>query len=618
MIEERSHAQLALVSLLGLLAAVFTAIFPVQPPLEDRLPNALIIRVHTMRAGEAQVFWNRYAGFSDAAYPTAWISDGNEDATISFPLPAGRIVGLLLKLPGGEAPLEIRQAKIAAEDGRVIRTFAASEFTSKQKGIIVRSEGETIELAGASDAGPTMLEFKLGGALVLPDDSPKARALARPVIERQRWLGLALGGCTLYIGWIAWRRSQHLPSSSEPLQWFESVVRGSVALVMLFSRRPDVFANPQFWAEDGAIFFVEEKRFGWRTLFQPYAGYLHTVPRMVAGAAGIAPAMWAPALYTIGMAAVVVWTVMKAASRRVDLPLAYWSGLAVVLVPNMDELVLNITNAQWFGAIIMLLIAVGRSPANAIQAIADVSAIALFGLTGPFAVFFAPLFLARFFGKRTRYNAALVAINSALAVVQLLVYLSQNSAEPAAPFDLLTALAVVGHRTVGQLLNLMPPFDWRYSIVWGLMALTLWLAVWVLLPMEARLRRLRPMLGFAATIVLAGGLWGYRVALEELFQVTHTQRYFYLPLLVTLWVLIGGLTLPGWHRALFGLALATIAIRNVEYFRITPLVDHRWYQRASAIDRGEPAEIPINPLPWTVTLGATVHPTPAGESQSKR
>ena len=74
-----------------------------------------------------------------------------------------------------------------------------------------------------------------------------------------------------------------VPSSPRP-PWWQSVP-GQVALsagaflLVLFARRPETFLNPQLWAEDGFIFFVQADEFGARALTFSWAGYHHFLLR---------------------------------------------------------------------------------------------------------------------------------------------------------------------------------------------------------------------------------------------------------------------------------------------------------------------------------------------------
>ena len=56
----------------------------------------------------------------------------------------------------------------------------------------------------------------------------------------------------------------------------------STITTILYWRRPDAFYNPQLWAEDGSRFFSNPFFFGAQTLWMPFAGYYHTLARLVA------------------------------------------------------------------------------------------------------------------------------------------------------------------------------------------------------------------------------------------------------------------------------------------------------------------------------------------------
>src|SRR6476659_827700 len=70
------------------------------------------------------------------------------------------------------------------------------------------------------------------------------------------------------------------------------------ALVFAFavlSRRPDALLNPQFFAEDGNVWFAEAYNFGWlKALFITHTGYFQTLPRLGAALAFAVPLAHAP------------------------------------------------------------------------------------------------------------------------------------------------------------------------------------------------------------------------------------------------------------------------------------------------------------------------------------
>ncbi len=64
------------------------------------------------------------------------------------------------------------------------------------------------------------------------------------------------------------------------------------AVGLLALRDTDAFLRPDFWAEDGRAFFRGWNMFGWSSFIEPYAGYLHLIPRIVAAAAGVGLYYW--------------------------------------------------------------------------------------------------------------------------------------------------------------------------------------------------------------------------------------------------------------------------------------------------------------------------------------
>src|SRR6266700_4155620 len=75
----------------------------------------------------------------------------------------------------------------------------------------------------------------------------------------------------------------------------------AVAVVaILAARKHDSFSNPQLWAEDGAIFFVDaDKLSWWGALMKPYEGYLHFLPRVIAGIGQYLPLVTVPVFYAV-------------------------------------------------------------------------------------------------------------------------------------------------------------------------------------------------------------------------------------------------------------------------------------------------------------------------------
>src|SRR6185503_5105132 len=74
-----------------------------------------------------------------------------------------------------------------------------------------------------------------------------------------------------------------------------------LAVVLLaITRRPDLFFNPEFWAEDGAVWYTAAYHNGfWSTVLQPYPEYLAVPQRVVAYISTLPPLSVAPLLMNV-------------------------------------------------------------------------------------------------------------------------------------------------------------------------------------------------------------------------------------------------------------------------------------------------------------------------------
>ena len=178
---------------------------------------------------------------------------------------------------------------------------------------------------------------------------------------------------------------------------------------IIFLRRPDVLLNAQFWAEDGSVWYQSayNHHFSMQTFFTPYAGYLGFFPRLVAVLSGLVGVEHAP-LFFNGLALLVM-----------SLPLLYlWSdrfdefipsklfklylSLTYLTLPYTAEIYGNITNSQWFLALLSFMILFMKDSPRMYQKILDRAILAIACLSGPFSIFLCILVFVNyvFFKKR--------------------------------------------------------------------------------------------------------------------------------------------------------------------------------------------------------------------------
>ena len=370
-----------------------------------------------------------------------------------------------------------------------------------------------------------------------------------------------------------------------------------LAAVVLVLRKPDAFGYPQFWAEDFNPFFIDARRFGPEVLFAPYNGYLHLLPRLIAGlAAGLHPIVQ-PAVYVGAAFALTLAVVALALSPRLDLPGRPWLALAVVVVPHTGEVFLNPTNVQWITALALLLTLLARDPASAADGATDAAVVVLAGLTGPFSVLLLPLFLARAWSRRTRASALIAAGVALTAAVQAwFLWHAPSSADPR-PWNVAQLLGVVAVRlpmtlAMGEIWPVKLGYAVTTTLGLALAAAGIFLGV-----RPGRWRRERLVLLAALAVLLAAGIRRGRPDTWAFFDTFNGDRYFYPPKVIALWLV--GLVVAEFstraRRVAGGAVIAAALAANGRAFRVAPAPDLHWGLYAERIQAGERVEVPIHP-----------------------
>jgi hypothetical protein len=381
----------------------------------------------------------------------------------------------------------------------------------------------------------------------------------------------------------------------------------ALVLLILFIRKPDAFLNPQFWAEDGSIFFTQQVLLGIRAHDEPYAGYFNEVPRLVASLAALLPHLYAPALYNGAALLVLAGLVWKLYSPRLGLPCPLAFALAVALVPHVGgEVFVSLANVQWILALLLLAVALQRSPETPAQAAGDAVLVLLTGLTGPFIFFALPLLAWKAWRHRSRLDLPVLIVAAGAAAVQVWA-LSHSSIEapPPTPAEPGTWSRILGQRLIGSAflgIEIAYALHPGFLIAAGLLLLAG--ILWTLRRSPEHLERAGLSLLFAAAI-LAGMCVKFSAAPGLLIPPGAGARYFFIPYVVLAWCLL--LTFAasrGAPRALAATALlAMLAASLTSGFRSPALEDLRWADHAGRIG-GPEAEvwIPINPQGWMIHI----------------
>lgn len=388
--------------------------------------------------------------------------------------------------------------------------------------------------------------------------------------------------------------------------------------IALFLRKPYALLVPQPYAEDGTIFLAQNDLVGLRALLEPYMGYLHTLPRLIAWIASrlLDPAWW-PAFYNVTAFAIWLAVIARTYSPRLPLPPALrpWLALAFFLGPQTGEVLFSITNLQWVVAFLLIQQAFIAAPTTTAQRLADLTLVALLGLTGPFILALGPLLAWRTYrdlralaptrsgssGSRIFALSAPLLIATACAAVQAYFIFRTGPHFTFPPFDAAKFFSVVGqHLLVWPVLgdhlarHLSPVLLTLLGIV-----PVLALLAWTLRPHPRRL--LRAQLVAAFLLMMAAGVYRARPDTWNLDNLVFGDRYFYLPRVILAWLLI--LELDAAQRPVRWLARALLlagALVHLKGYSVPAEPNYQWTEHVDPIRRGVPANLPTLPEGWTL------------------
>ncbi len=160
-------------------------------------------------------------------------------------------------------------------------------------------------------------------------------------------------------------------------------------LIIIIKSRISNVLNPQFFAEDGTIFFSQQYGHLLPQLFIPYAGYLHFLIRLVAYFASFFDTLYAPLIYE-GAAIIISTAIMTyfiKKSLHIFNPIMIIFSFAFAIT-NGEEFG-SITYILWFCQILLFILIIYPSSANEklVQRVLNLSLILILALTGPFSLF---------------------------------------------------------------------------------------------------------------------------------------------------------------------------------------------------------------------------------------
>jgi len=385
------------------------------------------------------------------------------------------------------------------------------------------------------------------------------------------------------------------------------ILIGFAGLLLTLLRRPTAVTTPGLYAEDGVVFLLQSLSSGAGAIMDPYNGYIHLLPRLVAGLATLLPLGWTPVLFTLCSALVAVGSCSLLLSTRfAGLIPAYAQRVLLfgllLLIPRLTEVHLALNSTLWWCGVALLLTSLAGDPTTRLGSSAELLAVPLLVLSGLAGLVLAPAMAFRVLRTRSVHSKILLGIWYGTALVQLCVYLTQDRKNGSVPIG--TPLIRAGFEKVfGSLLLGAGSVDNRWSQ--GVPALILIIVVlsasaWAVIVFTGLRWEFSAAILYTAAASVAAGFLALGPSAAAL-----PDRYTVLPIAAVLIGLVAARPKPKALSILRVALLILIVVMRCTDFVVPARPDTHWSRSAACL--ALPANtcvIPLNPQGWTLTLPA--------------
>lgn len=393
--------------------------------------------------------------------------------------------------------------------------------------------------------------------------------------------------------------------------------------VLLVLRRPDIIFNAQPWAEDGNVWMAGIYNNGfWHSLFLPQNGYFQTISRITFGLSlqfGLVHAALVANIIAILIRCFLIVFILSKRMAFIGLKYRLVIVAYIILMPNITEGFVNITNVHWYLSMYLLCVVLAEDAENLIQKLHDCAVLIISGLSGPFVIFIAPCLLIKKVYLKGGIVKAIKGINffdclmATCCVIQLIAILATSgSSRPHSPlgysFELLAS--IISERVIyGSFL----PFEYaqkiaEYSHVNIILFCSLCIAlIYSFIKYEWRIKSLILfpvlMIGFALArpvISLDQTQW------PLIFTTDSGERYFYVTNIALTTLLISLISrIKNLRITVLSICVIIFFIFVPKHFRLPKLPESGYAQDAKDFEsksKGDIVEIRILPPGWTMKL----------------
>lgn len=336
----------------------------------------------------------------------------------------------------------------------------------------------------------------------------------------------------------------------------KAVLLGVAVVLVLWFRRPDQFAAPYVWVEDGTVNLRDFLEHGWASLWHPINGYFSVPIKFVHALSMSLSFRWLPeislvltVLFTYAVLAVVAF-----APTRLRWP--FLCALGVLLIPTDAETFAVSLYVGWWGTLLALIPLVWNQESR--HEGLRLGLLALGGLSSPLIVGLAPLYAIRAIALRRR-NELIVAVLAAVLAAAQAIAMSKAAILPSAGMLNVDVAVVIG-KFFGYYLIVAETFAKTGGTLYVGLALVAFVAAsWWVYRRELGLAFL--LLGMALVVAIVFST--ARVSVDAIHPIFGGPRYFFFPYILLSWILLQLASLEHAGTRLVACMLLAASIRNM-------------------------------------------------------
>lgn len=383
-----------------------------------------------------------------------------------------------------------------------------------------------------------------------------------------------------------------------------------VAAALLF-RRFDAFTNPQLYAEDSTIYLIQLEQFGIKSLFIPYGGYLHIVPRLITIFWGMLHVnlLYLPACYSFSEFVITFLIVLNLWKTSAYLNIRYrlLYSTAFLFLPVAADIFMNLTNLNWIISLYLInFLFVRYNDYTPKYYYPNLLALFLISLSGPFSTLLLPVLALIFIfeGKElTSKKILLLAIILLGGIVQF-IYIKFIDTEyrrvlpyPPEPSHFFRLFTNNMEQVLFMKYNFMKWMPEALMMVISFVAF-LMLAIFFIIRYAKLENKRKYLLLLYPLIVLVTFIHAFWPN-ESQIMALDNARYYFIPFTCFAWILI--LSFDKKIKPVFIIIYLGFFLLQYRYTQMI-LPDKQWKKEITEYYNGKRDTIDVNPKGWQIVL----------------